>query len=80
METKLTLRMEDKLIRRAKAHARKSGRSLSQLVADFFGILESSMESKSFEMTPKVKSLYGSFAGADKHVDARKRHLEDKYL
>jgi len=80
METKLTLRMEDRLIRRAKAHARKSGRSLSQLVADFFGMLGSGMEKQSFDMTPKVKSLYGSFKGADKHVDARKRHLEDKYL
>ena len=80
METKLTLRMEDRLIRRAKAHARKTGRSLSQLVADFFGMLGSDMEKKSFEMTPKVKSLYGSLEGADKHVAAHKRHLEDKYL
>ena len=80
METKLTLRMEGKLIQRAKAHARKSGRSLSQMVADYFGMLGSGMEGKSFEMTPKVKSLYGSFKGADKHVDAHKRHLEDKYL
>jgi hypothetical protein len=80
METKLTLRMEDKLIRRAKAHARKSGRSLSQLVADFFGMLDSSMKEKPFEMTPKVKSLFGSFAGADEHVGAHNRHLEDKYL
>jgi len=36
MQTKLTLRPEDSLIVRAKEHARRSGRSVSQLVADLF--------------------------------------------
>jgi len=80
METKLTLRMEEKLIRQAKAHAKRSGRSVSQLVADFFGMLGSGAEKKPFEMTPRVRSLYGAFKGADKYIDAHKRHLEDKYL
>jgi len=80
METKLTLRIDEKLINRAKIYARKSGKSVSQLVADFFGMLGSGAEKKSFEMTPKVKSLRGAFRGADFNIDSYRRHLEDKYL
>jgi hypothetical protein len=82
METKLTLRMDEKLINRAKRYARKSGKSVSQLVADFFAILSSGEreEGKSFDMTPKVKSLRGAFRGADLRINHYRRHLEDKYL
>ncbi len=37
MQTKLTLRMDEELIRKAKRFSRKTGRSLSRIVADFFG-------------------------------------------
>ena len=40
METKLTLRLDDMLIKQAKAHAEKSGKSVSRLVADFFAAIE----------------------------------------
>ncbi len=81
METKLTLRMDEKLIHRAKKYARKSGKSVSQLVADFFGLLDSSGEvKKSFDMTPKVKSLRGTFRGADLNINGYRRHLEEKHL
>ena len=40
METKLTLRLDEMLIRQAKAHAEKSGKSVSRLVADFFTAIE----------------------------------------
>jgi hypothetical protein len=36
MQTKLTLRLHERLIRRAKAYARRRGKSLSQIVSDFF--------------------------------------------
>jgi len=81
METKLTLRIDEKLIHRAKMYARKSGKSVSQIVSDFFGLLDSSGETKrSFEMTPRVKSLRGAFRGADLNIDSYRRHLEEKYL
>ncbi|MCX5885518.1 MAG: DUF6364 family protein [Proteobacteria bacterium] len=79
METKLTLRVDEKLIYRAKVYARKSGRSVSQLVADFFVLLGSGAEKKTFEVTPKVKALKGAFRGADFNIDNYRRHLEDKY-
>jgi hypothetical protein len=80
METKLTLRIDEKLIHRAKKYARKSGKSVSQLVSDFFGLLDSGEVKKSFDMTPKVKSLRGAFRGADLSIDSYRRHLEEKYL
>ena len=39
MQTKLTLRLEEQLIERAKAHAKKRGKSVSQMVADYFALL-----------------------------------------
>jgi hypothetical protein len=80
METKLTLRIDEKLINRAKRYARKSGKSLSQLVSDFFALLGPGEEKKSIDVTPKVKSLRGAFRGADFSLDQYRRHLEDKYL
>ena len=80
MATKLTLRIDEKLINRAKMYARKSGKSVSQLVADFFVLLDSGETRKSFDMTPKVKSLRGAFRGADFSIDNYRRHLEEKYL
>ena len=35
METKLTLRLEDKLIRKAKKLAKDRGKSVSRMVADY---------------------------------------------
>lgn len=41
MQTKLTLRLDDALIAKAKAHAASHGRSVSELVAEFFTALAS---------------------------------------
>jgi hypothetical protein len=80
MGTKLTLRMDEKVVNRAKIYARRSGKSVSQLVADFFVLLGSKEERKSSGMTPKVRSLRGAFRGADLNIDNYRQHLEDKYL
>ena len=78
MQTKLTLRLEDKLIRKAKAHARQTGRSVSQLVADYFSILGTA-QNKRRELTPNVKRLKGVLRGKQIDVEDYKQHLEDKY-
>ncbi len=36
MQTKLTIRLEQELIAQAKIYAKQSGKSLSQLIADYF--------------------------------------------
>ncbi len=45
MQTKLTLRLDEKLIRRAKKTSARNGKSVSQLVADFFATLDENVES-----------------------------------
>ena len=59
MNTKLTLRLDQRLIRRAKAYARRTGRSVSQIVADYFRLLESEEKAEDMELTPTVRSRRG---------------------
>jgi len=40
MNTKLTLRLEEELIKSAKNHANIIGKSVSQMVADYFYLLD----------------------------------------
>lgn len=80
MATKLTLRMDEQLINRAKNYARQSGKSVSQLVADFFALLGQSSEEGKPSISPKVKSLRGLLKDSSVHTREYKQHLEDKYL
>ena len=79
MQTKLTLRMDDELIAAAKVYARGAGKSLSQMVAEYFEALTKA-EREPVEMSPTVARMRGSWKGAN--VDERDyyAHLEDKYL
>ncbi len=46
MQTRLTLQMDDKLVALAKAHAKRRGKSVSQLVVDYFKFLDRLEKSK----------------------------------
>ncbi len=78
MNTKLTLRLDNRLITSAKRHSAESGRSISQLVADFFALIET--EAGDIDATPRVRSLRGVLAGSGLDASDYKRHLEEKYL
>lgn len=81
MQTKLTLQMDDELIARAKAHAKKCGKSVSQLVADYFRILEK-VEQKppsKKKYGPITESLRGALRGAKVDEEDYYRYLEEKY-
>jgi hypothetical protein len=80
MATKLTLRMDEQLIARAKKYARRSGKSVSQLVADFFALLGQASENDKPRISPKVKSLRGLLKDSSIRTRDYKRHLEEKYL
>jgi len=81
METKLTLRLEKDLIDRARAYSRKSGKSISRLVADYFTLLDTSGPTQAqSELSPLVSSLKGSLRGATVSEEDYRRYLEDKYL
>ena len=77
---KLTLRLDEKLIRSAEIHAGALGKSLSQMVADYFYLLDRKRSDEPFEPTPTVKSLKGSLRGADVDEGDCKSYLENKYL
>ena len=80
MQTKLTLRLDDELINRAKSYARKSGKSVSQIVAGYFSLLDAKPDRVSDELTPLVRSLKGSLRGAKVSKKDYHKYLGEKYL
>ena len=62
MNTKLPLRLDDRLIASAKRHSAESGKSVSPLVADFFALIDA--QDKNVDITPRVRSLRGVLAGS----------------
>lgn len=79
MNTKLTLRLDGELIRAAKEHSAKSGRSVSKLVADFFALIDAQDPPLPTEITPRVRSLIGALKGSIVDEDDYRRHLERKH-
>jgi len=80
MKTKLTLRIDENLVKRAKSHSRKAGKSVSQMVADYFALLAEEPSLEVSELSPLVRSLKGVLRGADVSEDSYRQHLEKKYL
>ena len=82
MQTKLTLRLEQRLIRRAKAYARRTGKSVSELVADFFGRLDAPADEASQRVVAQsraVQSLVGALAGTRLGEADYRAHLVEKH-
>lgn len=59
MKTKLTLTIEQSVIRTAKSYAQKKGRSLSELVENYLKML-ANKENQSAKLSPRVKRLVGA--------------------
>lgn len=79
MQSKLTLRLDSYLIHRAKTHAQRSGKSLSQMVADYFAMLDQTTVIDEDSLPPMTRALYGSLAGAASDESDYRRYLEEKY-
>jgi len=80
MNTKLTLRLDEKLIRAAKKYAENSGKSVSQMVEDYFYLLDKKKIKNPRPLSPIVKSLKGSLKDADIDAADYRTYLEEKYL
>lgn len=81
MTTKLTLTVEHSVIEKAKFYAKKTGRSLSEIVENYLEKLtqENSEEDKP---SPKLKKILGAVK-LPKNFDEKKefrKALEEKYL
>ena len=79
MNMKLTLRMDDALIRQAKLAAEKRGKSVSRMVAEFFGTLGERVKAGQ-EYPPVTASLLGVLREKPVDEGAYKRHLRVKHL
>ena len=80
MATKLTLRLDEELIRGAKEYSAKKGKSVSALVADFFFVLQKGERPSRYAVSLAVASLRGILKGKGVDEDDYKKHLEEKYL
>jgi hypothetical protein len=90
MSAKLTLRLDDWHIDRAKRYAALNGTSVSRLVEDYFALLPDADLEKTPQgavevaLTPRVRAMLGLLEGAFPSVEAalddHRRHREVKYL
>ncbi len=79
MERKLTLGLDERAIDGAKAYTKRTGASLSQLVANYFNRLSIEPDEDSEEITPIVQELKGSWKNAKVAEDDYRNYLEDEY-
>jgi len=82
MSTKLTLRLDEKLISKTKTTARAKGVSLSKMVSDYFQSV-SAQQKKEAPASPILSEVAGimSFRKENrKLLKTYKKHIEEKYL
>lgn len=80
MNTKLTLRLEDSLIAHAKKYAKKEGKSISQIVSDYFRAIPPDPDRGKQILGPITSSLRSCLKGAYTEKKDYREHLERKYL
>jgi hypothetical protein len=82
VNTKLTLRLDEKTIRGAKAYAHHEGKSVSQVVADYFRLIAGvgrAVPRRTRGYGPLTTQLYGSLKGRRVSESDYRKHLEEKY-
>jgi hypothetical protein len=77
MNTKLTLRMDETAIRRAKEEARRRGKSVSQMMGDFVVLLGEKKQPQ--RLPPVTASLVGVIKDRKISEDDYKKHLREKH-
>ena len=80
MQTKLTLRLEDQLIEQAKSYAALAGKSVSQIVADYFKLLTAEKIRPVSPPSPVTQSLRGLLRESKLDEKDYKKYLEEKHL
>jgi len=82
MDHKLTLKLDNRVVERAKNYARKKNTSLSKLIESYLDFLTTDHGSeKNQEVTPLVKSISGVLDpdGSLDYKASYKKHLTRKY-
>ena len=78
MHTKLTLRLDADLIQTAKAEADRRGKSVSQIVGEFFESLASNQRERP-DLPPITSSLVGTLKRRGVSEADYRKHLREKY-
>lgn len=71
--------MDEEVVRKAKIAAKRRGKSVSRMVAEFIEALGSQSVSQK-SLPPITASLIGILKGKDISEDDYKAHLREKYL
>lgn len=79
MKTKLTLSVEEGLVRKAKRYAEEQGTSVSSLVERFFAVIKQKPDVEALENTPFTKALRGVISDEEIAEDEYVRYLNDKH-
>jgi len=74
MQTELTIQIDNHLSERIKAYADRIGKSVSQIVADYFVLLD-----KDSEFSPITDSLKGCLRNTEITEEDYRKYLEEKY-
>lgn len=79
MDTKLTLKLDEGIIQKAKIYAGEKNISLSKLIESYLELLVNPTENK--EVTPLVKSISGvlNLPKNQDYKTAHRKHLNKKY-
>jgi len=81
MATKLTLTVDENVIKKAKSYAKQTGRSLSELIEKYLEMLTKDGHEPD-QISPKLKNLVGSVK-LPKNFDEKKElgsYFESKHL
>ena len=80
MTTKLTLTVEKSIIERAKSYAKKTGRSLSELIENYLETI--TQDSGDEKLSPKLKKIVGAVKLPKKFNEEKelRSSLEKKHL
>lgn len=80
MPTKLTLRLDEELIQNAKKYAKKSGKSVSLIVANLFEFIRNEQTESENDKYPATNSLRGVLKDRAVSEQDYRDHLEKKHL
>lgn len=79
MQAKLTLRLDEALIRKAKRVSARSGKSVSRLVADYITLLDDEVGDEPDVLTDRVRLLMGVMADSWLTEEDHRAHQEAKH-
>lgn len=83
MKSILTFRLDEKLIKKAKTHAKKNKSSVSQVIADYLSAIEKpdiEIDQKEINLPPLTAKLAGILKGEKIEEGDYRRHLEERFL